>query len=251
MLVPPAPVRREGARPGTSFEGRSWLIFVSSCGCTSSPGFGGPAMANAGITADWFSPAPAGVGWSVDGFDGIDVDATPQVSGAVAEVGAAGEVEAVVSGRGWLRVQAGPLRKRPGQLPELPRLLPNVTGVFHTKSLVVFPRVHQSWLEAETFRQIQTDYGTGQELSWSRHSARTTPSRSGRRQTLPGAMTNRPSTRRYPSSRRPTRRVDAAYVRAMGVPNLILQCRAELKLVHERHLGGFQRLRGIPAVERT
>jgi hypothetical protein len=47
------------------------------------------------------------------------------------------------------------------------------------------------------------------------------------------------------------RGVDAAYVRAMGVPNLILQCRAVLKLVHERHLGGFQRLRGIPAVERT
>ena len=47
------------------------------------------------------------------------------------------------------------------------------------------------------------------------------------------------------------RGVDAAYVRAMGVPNPILQCRAVLKLVHERHLGAFQRLRGIPAVERT
>jgi hypothetical protein len=37
-----------------------------------------------------------------------------------------------------------------------------VTGVFHTKSLVVFPRAHQSSLEAEPVRQIErTMGGTG------------------------------------------------------------------------------------------
>ena len=46
-------------------------------------------------------------------------------------------------------------------------------------------------------------------------------------------------------------RAMAAYVRTMGVSNLILQCRAVLQSIHKLHLGGFQRLRGIPAVERT
>jgi hypothetical protein len=44
----------------------------------------------------------------------------------------------------------------------LPSAFTQCDRVFHTKSLVVLPRAHQSWLEAEPFRQIErTMDGTG------------------------------------------------------------------------------------------
>jgi hypothetical protein len=52
--------------------------------------------------------------------------------------------------------------QRAGQLPECPGFYRVTTRVFHMKSLVVFPRAHQSWLEAEPLRQIErTMDGTG------------------------------------------------------------------------------------------
>jgi hypothetical protein len=58
-----------------------------------------------------------GLGWSVIGFRGVDVDAMLSVSGGPAEVRAVGRAEGDDSRRGWLRVQAGTLHKSPVSCP--------------------------------------------------------------------------------------------------------------------------------------
>lgn len=64
-----------------------------------------------------FGASQEGVGWSVIGFGGVDVDAMLSISGGFAEVRAVGQVEEDDSRRGWLRVQAGTLRKSPVSCP--------------------------------------------------------------------------------------------------------------------------------------
>ena len=64
-----------------------------------------------------------------------------------------------------------------------------------------------------------------------------------------GPLRTIPAREGRPRSRPPSSRWLLSVGQAVGVQNLIMQCRAVLLLVHELHLRGHQRLRAIPAME--
>jgi hypothetical protein len=161
------------------------------------------------------------------------------------------QVGADESGPGWLRVQAGPLRKSPISWPICLGFCPMEPGFSTRNPWLCSPgRINHGWRHKPSGKYTGL-LGRGGALvvdaSSKNHAvsvwSETDPPRGHdessqcEKVVLPRAIRRRPA--------------DAAYVRTMGFPNLIVKCRAVLQLVHQLHLGGFQRLRGIPAKERT